>query len=58
MESADTLNTWDGTTEYIYSSVVTGTTTYFDVSASTSCWYYRYHSKWCLHRNWKYRGLD
>ena len=28
----DTLNTWDGTTEYIYSSVNTGTTTYFDVS--------------------------
>ena len=34
--AADTLNSWDGTTEYIYSSVATGTTTYFDVSASTS----------------------
>ena len=33
--AADTLDSWDGTTEYIYSSA-TGTTNYFDISASTS----------------------
>ena len=35
--AADTLNTWDGTTEYIYSAAATGTTTYFDITATNAC---------------------
>ena len=34
--TADTLDSWDGTTEYIYSAAATGTTTYFDVTASNA----------------------
>ena len=33
LQSADTLNMWDGTTEYVWSTVATGTTHYFDITA-------------------------
>ena len=58
MGCVDTLNTWDGTTEYIYSSVIMKTTTYFDVSVHTTLLLVLgITQNGVYQRNWKYRNF-